>query len=47
MKNLPMKLTTLAAEVAALGLLALCFLAALVEVIFRGGKAVIDTEDER
>ena len=41
-------LTTLSAEVAALGVLALCFLAALVEVVFRGGKALdCGLEDEQ
>ncbi len=34
-------------EVAALGLLALCFVAALVETVFRGGKVLGDLEDDR
>lgn len=47
MKNLMNTLTTFAASCAALGLLALCFVAALIETVFRGGKVLGDLEDDR
>ncbi len=47
MKFLPMKLTTLAAEVAAFALLAGFMFLALLEVIFRGKSVIYDMEDER
>jgi len=34
-------------EVAALGLLALCFVGALIETLFRGCKVLNDLEDDR
>lgn len=47
MKNLMNTLASFAASCAALGLLALCFVLALVETVLRGGKVLGDLEDER